>query len=420
MTGQRNRRALVGLYVAAGVSLMGSRISFVALPWLVLITTGSPLKTGVVSFAELVPYVVVNAVGGPLIDRMGARLAAVSANATSAVLVAAIPLLHHLGALEFVVLVALIAPVGALRGLADSAMRVLLPEAVAAAGVSMTRAVTVFDGVSRAAALVGAPLGGVLIAAWGTINTLWLDAFSFVVAAASVALLVRVARPAPDAEAERVPYLRALREGAVFLRTDRLLRMIAVMLLITNLFDQAYLSIFAPVWAHEVADSSVVLGLLFGASSAGAVVGNIVFTVVGTRLARYPTYTICFLVVGAPRLVAMAFSDEVWMVLPVCFAAGLDAAAINTILGTVEYERIPAEMLSRVLGMMAAISWAGIPLGSLLGGWIVPQLGLTGGLLVAGGAYLLVTLVPVFSATWRQMSAPQDERRSAADVSRSR
>ena len=67
------RRALVGLLVAVAVSDLGSKLTFLALPWLVLVTTHSPAAMGVVSAAELLPFVVSSAVGAPLVDRFGYR-----------------------------------------------------------------------------------------------------------------------------------------------------------------------------------------------------------------------------------------------------------------------------------------------------------------------------------------------------------
>jgi hypothetical protein len=53
----RNRRPLAGLLIAEAISLVGSRMSMIALPWFTLVITGSAAKTGVVAFTEMLPYV---------------------------------------------------------------------------------------------------------------------------------------------------------------------------------------------------------------------------------------------------------------------------------------------------------------------------------------------------------------------------
>ena len=58
---RRSLRPLGGVLAAMAVSLAGTRISGVVLPWFVLVTTGSATHTGLVAFCEMTPYVVVRA-----------------------------------------------------------------------------------------------------------------------------------------------------------------------------------------------------------------------------------------------------------------------------------------------------------------------------------------------------------------------
>ncbi|MEO3816905.1 MFS transporter [Plantactinospora sp. B24E8] len=424
----RNRRPLVGLLVAEVVSLTGSRMSMVALPWFTLVSTGSASRTGVVAFAETLPYVLVCALGGPLIDRLGARRVSIGADVASGVAVAAIPLLHLAGLLHFGALVGLVAVAGTLRGFGDNAKRVIFPETVEAAGMSMTRATSVHDGLHRLATLLGAPLAGLLIAVLDAPTVLLLDAATFAVGAAVLAVTVAgrwrsgeaVSKvDAPDGHDDgpgRESYLAALRVGLRYLRREPLIHGIVLLLFVTNLADAAYGGIIAPVWAAEVVGSSVALGLLSATFATGAVLGNVVFTAVAPKVPRYAIFAVGFLLAGAPRFVALAFLDPLWAVYTVSFVAGLSIAAINPILGAVSYERIPASLRARVLGLTQAAAWAGIPLGGLLGGLAVTGLGLTGAAVVFGAAYLAVTLLPFLMPVWRELDRhPGPIGRAAAD-----
>src|SRR5213076_155454 len=64
------RVPLYGWLTAEAISLLGTRVSMIAIPWLVLVTTGSATRTGLVSVAELTPLVLFKATGGPLVDRV--------------------------------------------------------------------------------------------------------------------------------------------------------------------------------------------------------------------------------------------------------------------------------------------------------------------------------------------------------------
>lgn len=414
---RRNRGPLVGLLVAEGISLIGSRMSMVALPWFTLVITGSAARTGVVAFAEMLPYVLACALGGPLIDRFGARRTSVVADSASAAVVAAVPLLHLAGALGFGTLTGLVAVAGLLRGSGDSAKRVVFPETVVAAGTSMTRATSLHDGLSRLATLLGAPLAGLLIAILDAPLVLLLDAGTFLAGAVLVALTVPVrlgvtgigdpVTAGRDSGAPgREPYLAALRSGLRYLRHDRLVRGIVLMLLVTNLADAAYTGILTPVWATEVVRSSTALGLLTASFALGAVLGNVVFTVVAPRVPRFAVFAVGFLLAGAPRFVALAVLDQLWVVYLISFVAGLSIAAVNPILGAVGFERIPEQFRARVLGLIHAAAWAGIPLGGLLGGLAVQELRLPAACLLLGAAYLVVTLLPFVLPVWRELDRP--------------
>ncbi|HEU5456956.1 MAG TPA: MFS transporter, partial [Nocardioides sp.] len=67
------KRPLYGWLTSEAVSITGTRVSMIALPWFVLTTTGSPGKTGLVALAEMLPMVLLKVLGGPIIDRVGAR-----------------------------------------------------------------------------------------------------------------------------------------------------------------------------------------------------------------------------------------------------------------------------------------------------------------------------------------------------------
>lgn len=415
-----NRRPLVGLLVAEGVSLVGSRMTMVALPWFTLVVTESAARTGVVAFAEMLPYVLACALGGPLIDRIGARRTSIVADVGSAAAVATVPLLHLAGLLSFGTLIGLVTVAGLLRGLGDTAKRVVFPETVVAAGTPMTRATSVHDGLSRLATLLGAPLAGLLIAVLDAPLVLLLDAGTFLVGALLVALAVPKQlstvelwsvggprSPAGDGAAPgREPYLVALRAGLRYLRHDRLVHGILLMLLVTNLADAAYTSVLTPVWATEVVRSSTALGLLTASFALGAVLGNAVFTVVAHRVPRFAVFAVGFLLAGAPRFVALAVLDRLWVIYLVSFIAGVSIAAVNPILGAVSFERIPERLRARVLGLTHAAAWAGIPLGGLLGGLAVQELRLPVACLAFAVAYLLVTLLPFVMPVWRELDRP--------------
>ena len=391
-------RGIYGLLAAQAISQTGSRMTMLALPWFVLVTTHSAGMTGVVAFAEMAPYVLACALGGPLLDRVGVRRASILCDAGSFVAFAAIPMLGQSAAL-----IAVVALAGVLRGLGDTGKRVLFPRTVKAAGMDLTRGAALGDGVHRLATLLGAPLGGVLIAALDAQSVILIDAATFAAGAVLVAVLVPGTGPSAGGQPQaHEPYLSALKAGVAFLRRERLAAALLLFFFATNLFDAAYGSVLIPAWAQQLG-SSVVLGMVSGSFALGAVLGNIAFTALAPRLPRYAVFVAGFLVGGAPRYIAVALTDQLWIIYAISFAAGLGIAAINPISSAIFYERVPEQMMARVQGIGTALGWAGIPLGALLGGLSAQGMGVSPALVLFGVLYLIVTVQPLIWPAWKQI-----------------
>lgn len=396
---------LAGAMVATGVSMIGSRMTLVAIPWLVLETTGSPSKMGLVAAAEMVPYVLVSVLGGALMDRVGLRRTAIASDLASVVAVAAIALGHQLG---FDILIVLVAIAGGLRGLSDNSRRVMVPLLAKASGASMARITAIMDGTNRLTMMLGAATAGVLIAWTDTTTVLLIDAGTFAVAAAIVA--VSAPRDFVGAPTKRrEPYFKAVWAGFLHVWSDRLAFGMLAIIFAINVCNQASAVVFIPLWAAKVVGSATAVGLVIGALGLGAVVGNVVFTILATRVDRHVTLAIAFLVGGAPRFLVLALSEHLATVLVVTFVSGVAVSAINPILGVSFLDRTPDEMWPRVQGLMVAIAMAGLPLGALLGGWSAQALGLGPALLLTSALYFAVALVPVLGyRSWRSINrAPE-------------
>ena len=395
----------------------------IALPWLVLVTTGSPAKTGLVGFAEMAPYVLAQALGGPLTDRLGARRVSITADLLSAATLALVPILHAADHLQFGVLLALVALTGLTRGPGDGAKETLLPGIAEMVGAPMERVMGAADGINRLASVVG-PLAAAGLIVWiGPAAALAFDAGSFLVCAALVGLgvprgelpvhpsVVVVAEEPPETEDS---YLEQLRAGAGFLRRDGLLRAIVVMVALTNLLDQAASVVLLPVWARDTGGGVGALGVVGASLASAAVVGSIAAAAYGHRLPRRLAFTVAFMIGGAPRFLILAVHAPLWLVATVYAVAGLGIGLINPILGAVEVERIPRLMRGRVLALIGSLAWALIPFGGLLGGALVEGVGLEVSLVLVAVAYFLATTLPALRPEWREMDA---RRRPVSDGS---
>ena len=180
-----HRRApLYALYVADAVSLAGNAVAQLAIPWFVLTTTGSASLTALAVFFNFLPIVLAGFLGGVIVDRLGFRTTSIVADLASSAAVAAIPLLYSTVGLELWQLMALVFVGALLDAPGATARAALLPDLVELAAVRMERASGIRGAIQQSAQLIGAPIGGLLVAGVGATNALWLNSASFLVSAA--------------------------------------------------------------------------------------------------------------------------------------------------------------------------------------------------------------------------------------------
>ena len=405
----RTLRPLGGVLAALAVSLTGTRISGIALPWFVLVTTGSATQTGLVAFCEMTPYVVVKALAGPLVDRVGPRVVSWVTDLASATAAAVVPLLHGLGLLSFPLLLALVALIGAARGPGDLAKEVMVPEAADRSRVPLERAAGLSGVIERLASTVGPAAAGSLVALLGPLAGLVVNAVCFAAGSMIVAVALprdvgraTVAPPSPGGEPEP-GYWRRFGEGFTFLRGDPLLLTLIVMVGITNLLDAAFSAVLVPVWAKESGNGPTAIGLMSGIAGAAAIGGSLLATVVAHRLQRRAVFFTGFLFTGAPRFLALAADAPMGVVLTVFAVSGLGAGFLNPIIGAILFERVPRPILGRVNALGDSLAWSGIPLGGLIAGAAVAAVGVAPVLVTCGVTYFLVTNLTGLRPEWREM-----------------
>jgi len=411
---ERRRAPLYALFVADAISLSGNVVALVAIPWFVLQETGSAAFTGLSGFFTFLPVVLAAFFGGVVVDRLGFRTTSVVADIASAAAVAAIPALHLTVGIQLWQLFALVFLGALLDAPGATARRALLPDLVELAGMRMERATSIAQAIRQGSFLVGAPIGGLLVAVLGAPNTLWVDAASFLVSAALIGLLAPIAVTA--AREQTTGYFGELAEGLRFVWRDRLIRAVVLTVLLTNFLDAPLTPVILPVLVDERFGDAEYLGLLLGVFGAASVVGAAAFGAIGHRLPRRRTFVIAFFACAIPYLV-LATTPALTMTLLIAAAFGICGAPLNPILATVGYERIPAELRGRVLGTVTAVAYAAIPLGILVGGLLLEAVGIGATLLAIGLCYFAVTGYGFFNSAFREMDG-QPSAPAAAESAR--
>jgi MFS family permease len=400
ISGPRRRVPILALLAANAVSETGNVLAFVAIPWFVLQTTGSAVRTGLTGAVFLLAAVVAGVFGGPVVDRLLFKRASIVADLAGAVTVALVPLLYHTVGLLFWQLLVLVFLGGFLDAPGHTARQSLVPDLAERAGMGIERANSLFQGIQFASLLLGPPLAGLLISLLAPGNVLWIDAATFVVSAALVAALVPT--PAPRSARRAGRYLVELAEGLAFIRRDRLVVWMFGIGVVANSLAVPLVAVVLPFFTREVYGSAVDLGLMLGGFGGGALAGTVLYAILGGRLPRRATLVAAISLLGLPFWVLVA-TPPIGVAIGALFVAGFALGPPNPLTYSVLQERTPPRMLGRVLGAGVSLSMVGAPVGMVLCGYALEILGLRPTLVGISACYLAVGLLAFLSPALHEL-----------------
>jgi MFS family permease len=368
----RERLSIPALIAAAAVSNAGNNLTAIAIPWFVLVTTGSAARTGLVAFAGLLPIAIAGIAGGAIVDRIGAKRVSVISDLASGVTVAMIPTLYLMDALQFWHLLVL-AFLGSLLDIPGAAARqTMIPRLANRAGIPLERINAAYQLAVFGASVAGPLLAGVLIVSIGPASVLYVNMATFIFSAVVVAVgisYVRSTAEKPD-EVEGLPRRSSLSEafdGMRFLRRERVLFNIAVVSIFANLLFAPLFAVIFPVYVKTVFDDPRALGFLIASFGVGSVVSTVWYGVVGPTIRRYPIFAVGAMLASV-GLWVLPFSTHMAVSVAAGFLIGVATGPLNAVAMVVMQERVPEHMLGRVLGSLFAVSQIAAPGGVLVAG----------------------------------------------------
>jgi predicted MFS family arabinose efflux permease len=397
----RNRDFML-LWIGQSVSVIGTRVSSIAFPLLVLAITGSPAKAGLVGFAATIPYLLLYLPAGGLVDRWDRRRTMLVCDATRTVALATIPVAiwtHQLTMVHVVVVAFVDGAFFVFFGLAETAAlpRVVPPEQLSAA---LARN----EARSRGAALAGQPLGGLLFELGHAIPFL-ADAISYAVSVVTLIFIRTDLRIRSDTPRNRLH--REIAEGARWLWRQPFLRATAILVAFGNAIFQA-LVLVVIVLARSHGASGGEVGILLAGFGAGGLLGSLIAT---SAQRRVPAKVV---VIGASWLWALLFLPLALPITPLALIPILAAMAAlgpiwNVVIETFQLRIVPDRLLGRVESVILVMAWGAIPLGSIAAGFMLEWWGPTTSVLVLAGSMTAVALAATISRSVQEVPSVEDE-----------
>jgi len=393
------------LWSSQVISTVGTRVTSVAYPLLVLLLTGSPALAGVVGFAQTLPFLLLYLPGGAWVDRWDRRRTMVACEIGRTVALGSVAVTAVIGGVHAVTIAQLAAVAfveGSLFVLFDLSEGAALPRLVPSG--QLPTAVAWNQARTQGADLVGQPLGGLLFAIAPALPFA-VDSVSYLVSGGAVAAIRTRLQGERAATVDR---LRSrIAEGVRFVRRSAFLRETVVIVGWMNLvFNGSFLVVI--VRAQRLGGSPGQIGLMLAALGAGGILGALAAPAIQRRLSgRVVLVAIAWLWTGLGVVLAFAPS-LVWLAVLV-FALNLFGAPYNVVIAARMYQLVPEQIFGRVRSVGRIVAWGTIPIGTLLGGVLAERLGAAPALLVFGLAMIPVAIASTVSPGMRSIDDPVSE-----------
>lgn len=358
--------AYLGSYV---LSLLGNSIAAIALPLIVLQTTGSALGAGAVAAATAVPAVAAGLLMGVIIDRINRRTSSVLTDVVSAASIAALPLVDLVSGLSlgWFILFGIIGSLGDVPG--ATAREALLPAIVRHGNVTAERLMGMRESLGAVAILLGPAAAGTLMVLFDGSTVLWITAATSLVAALITLLIPRqvgviVADDGTVVAAPSGTGWSQLREGWRVLFRSRFLVTVTMISTVSVLVLAALQGLVLPVFFTQENQPGL-LGFVLSALALGMLLGGLLYAAIGTRGPRRAWFVVG-LAGTTLGILLIAALPSVWIVFTGAFILGLSSGLFGSLMGVLMIERIPETMRGRIMGTQNAIMTAAPPVGIIV------------------------------------------------------
>jgi predicted MFS family arabinose efflux permease len=389
------------MWIGACVSTTGTFVQQFAQSWLVYDLTKNPFYLGLDLFLGQLPIMLFSLFGGVFADRMDRRrmlLYSQYIQMTCAFVLAGLYVRHTLKGMAFIaVILSLSFIVGCGQSFGGPAYSALLPALVK--GEDLSNAIAMNSIQFNLARVLGPALGGL---AYTTLGATWcftLNGISYIAVIFSL-FMIQVKFVPPTS---RESILKSMGEGIRFIRQREGLGPLVVLAFFTTLLGfsiTGFLPVIVQTVFHKGPETYQVLLV---SSGAGSITGALIVAAMERLKGQGHVALLALLALGAATA---AFALSRWLPLScvLIFVAGAAIMASASLMLSLVQVIVSDQMRGRVMSVYNLAFRAGIPLGSLALGKLIPMVGISwalagsGGILIALSLYFLTVMrnIPTF------------------------
>lgn len=364
------------LFAGQLISQVGEGVSKVALLWFVYAMTESALKMSLIGVVQTVPPLVLGPFAGVLLDRLEKRRAMMVIDLVRTGLLASIPILYLFDLLTLPWLYVLVFVIAVFSMAFGPALNATLPlivkkEQLTGVNALMQSAMTIGQ-------LLGPALSGILIAAIGAQNALYVNAAGFFISA-----LTKIPLRLPHVRAHRTSQnvwtqaVEDLRDGIRFVFVkQRLLFLLMIVASIFMLGSTAFVYLLPLIGDRLLHVGAVALGGLWSALGLGILATTV-------WLIWKPQQTVCTRVwmiavaaaIASGAVPGLLMSESVWLAAALIVAIGATSGLITPLVSASLQEKTPKDLMARVFGLFNTGTMVSSMIGMTAFGWIADRFG---------------------------------------------
>ncbi len=390
------------LWSGQAVSTLGSSVSRLALPLLVLALTQSPAQAGLVAALQAAPYLVFSLPAGALIDRWDRKRVMIRCDVARCLAYGSVPLAYATAHLSLAQLYAVALVGGTAYVFFNIAEVAALPRVVPAEHLSHATALN--ESATSASSLIGPGVAGLIISLGrttlsGAAVAYLVDSLSYLISTLSLGF-IRTPFQAARAPTAGRSLRTEIAEGLRFLWARHPLRALALLTMGMNLFfGPLPLAVIVLARTNLHADART-LGLIFSAASAGGLLGSLSASWVKARLrvGQAIIGAVAGIAVATP-LVAVAPSVPV--VLAGFALVGAMLPIYNVVSISYRLRLVPDPLQGRVNSVFRLLALGSVPLGTALGGLLLGPIGPRVEVWMIAAGFALCAVAVTFTAVRR-------------------
>jgi MFS family permease len=389
------------LWIGSAISVLGSRISSIAYPLLVLALTGSASDAGLVGFTATMPHLLFQLPAGALADRCNRKRVMIACDAGRAMALGSIVLALLFDELHLLQIMIVSFIEGTLFVLYDAAEPAAVRNLVHPRQLPL--ALSQVEARERGTLVIGRPLGGLLfdLSRWVPFLA---DTLSYLISL-TMLLLIKKQFQIERAD-ERQGMVKEIAAAVIWLWKQPFIRATTLLVAGTNMLFQA-LTLLLIVTAKQQGASAALVGVIFAMAGVGGVLGALLAPWLQRRLSMKVIVVVANW--GWALLMPLiAITDNLYALGAVFGLMAFVGPVWNVAIDVYRLTITPDLLLGRAQSAVSLLAYGALPLGSLLGGYLLASLGVLPTGLVLAGCMLFLACAAALTPAIR--SAPTLDR----------